>query len=77
MSRRKFSEIMKDMDKLEEVEISDSFVNFLKYYYSVEEKLAIAVEALEFYAYPKHEDGDRAYIFGHEARKALKEMADE
>lgn len=31
-------------------------------------------EALEFYAYPKHEDGDRAYIFGHEAREALRKI---
>jgi hypothetical protein len=31
-------------------------------------------ECVEFYAYPKHEDGDRAYIFGHEARETLKEL---
>ena len=31
-------------------------------------------KCIEFYAYPKHEDGDRAYIFGHEARETLKEL---
>lgn len=29
---------------------------------------------LEKYAYPPHEDGDRAYIFGHEAREVLKDI---
>ena len=31
-------------------------------------------ECLEFYAYPNHEDGDRAYLFGHEARECLKSL---
>ena len=31
-------------------------------------------KCVKFYAYPKHEDGDRAYIFGHEARETLKDL---
>ena len=31
-------------------------------------------ECLKSYGYPKHEDGDRAYIFGFEARKCLEEL---
>lgn len=52
-------------------EINKSFVdNWVK---AREENKKLR-EALEFYAYPKHEDGDRAYIFGHEARKTLAEI---
>ena len=42
---------------------------------AAEEENRILREAVEFYAYPKHEDGDRAYIYGHEARQALEKAA--
>ena len=35
------------------------------------------VKALEFYGYPSQLDGDRAYIYGFEARKALEEFKNE
>jgi hypothetical protein len=37
----------------------------------LQEKLKIAMGVLEEYGYPSHEDGDRAYIFGHKARKVI------
>lgn len=44
----------------------------------INKKLQSEIELLEncvdFYAYPKHEDGDRAYIFGTEARAALEKL---
>lgn len=85
-SAEKITELIMENKKLREIyvesvakeckckkitEINKSFVdNWVK---AREENKKLR-EALEFYAYPKHEDGDRAYIFGHEARKILAEI---